>query len=75
MKVVVTIQDQGIGIPDIDLPRLFEAFARGSNARDRFVGSGLGLTSTRRLIESQGGSLELASVEGCGTTVTIRLPL
>jgi signal transduction histidine kinase len=75
VEVVVTIQDQGIGIPDIDLPTLFEAFARGSNARGRFVGTGLGLISTRRLIESQGGSLELASVEGCGTTVTIRLPL
>jgi signal transduction histidine kinase len=75
VEVVVTIQDQGIGIPAIDLPRLFEPFARGSNTQGRFVGTGLGLTSTRRLIGSQGGSLELASIEGCGTTVTIRLPL
>jgi signal transduction histidine kinase len=73
--MVLTIQDQGIGIPAADLPRLFEAFVRGSNVKDRFNGTGLGLTSSRQLIEAQGGSLELASVEGCGTTVTIRLPL
>ena len=73
--VVVTIQDQGIGIPTADLPRLFDAFVRASNARGRFAGTGLGLASSRQLIESLGGSLELASVEGRGTTVTIRLPL
>jgi len=74
VKVEVTIQDQGIGIPEADLPLLFNGFVRGSNARDRFAGTGLGLASSRQLVESQGGSLEIASVEGRGTTVTIRLP-
>ena len=73
--VVVTIQDQGIGIPEDELPGVFDGFVRASNARARFTGTGLGLVCARRLIESQGGSLEIASVEGCGTTVTIRLPL
>jgi signal transduction histidine kinase len=73
--VVVTIQDQGIGIPTADLPRLFGAFVRASNVRGRFAGTGLGLASSRQLIESLGGSLELASVEGCGTTATLRLPI
>ena len=74
-EVEVTIQDQGIGIPEAELPLLFNGFVRGSNARERFAGTGLGLASSRQLVESQGGSLEIASVEGCGTTVTIRLPL
>ena len=73
-EVEVTIQDQGIGIPEAELPLLFNGFVRGSNARERFAGSGLGLASSRQLVESQGGSLEIDSVEGCGTTVTIRLP-
>jgi signal transduction histidine kinase len=73
--VVVTIQDQGIGIPEGELPGLFDGFVRASNARGRFAGTGLGLVSARRLIESQSGSLKIASVEGCGTTVTITLPL
>jgi len=73
-EVEVTIQDQGIGIPEAELPLLFNGFVRGSNARERFAGTGLGLASSRQLVESQGGSLEIASVEGCGTTVTIRLP-
>ena len=73
-EVEVTIKDQGIGIPETELPRLFNGFVRGSNARERFTGTGLGLASSRQLVESQGGLLEIASVEGCGTTVTIRLP-
>jgi signal transduction histidine kinase len=73
-EVEVTIRDQGIGIPEAELPLLFDGFVRGSNARERFAGTGLGLASSRQLVESQGGSLEIASVEGCGTTVTTRLP-
>ena len=60
--------------PPAELPLLFNGFVRGSNARERFAGTGLGLASSRQLVESQGGSLEIASVQGCGTTVTIRLP-
>jgi signal transduction histidine kinase len=74
-NVVVTVRDQGIWIPAADLPRLFDGFARGSNARGRFAGIGLGLASSRQLIESQGGSMDIESVEGSGTTVTIRLSL
>ena len=73
-EIEVTIRDQGIGVPEGELPLLFNGFVRGSNARERFAGTGLGLASSRQLVESQGGSLEIASVEGCGTTVTIRLP-
>jgi signal transduction histidine kinase len=73
--VVVTIQDQGIGIPEDELPGIFDGFVRASNARKQFAGTGLGLVSARRVLESQGGSLEIASAEGCGTTATITLPL
>jgi len=73
--VVVTIQDQGIGIPEDELPGIFDGFVRASNARGRFAGTGLGLVSARRLLESQGGALEIASAEGCGTKAMITLPL
>jgi len=73
-EVEVAIRDQGIGIPESELPLLFNAFVRGSNVREQFAGTGLGLASSRQLVESEGGSFEIASVEGCGTTVTIRLP-
>jgi len=72
---VIAIQDQGIGIPAADLPRLNDAYVRGSNVREGFAGTGLGLASSRQLVESLGGSLEIASVEGSGTTVAIRRPL
>ena len=71
--VVVTVQDEGIGIPAADLPRVFESYVRGTSTGDRFAGTGIGLASARRLIESQGGSIAVASVEGVGTTVTITL--
>jgi signal transduction histidine kinase len=73
--VVIVVRDPGIGIPAAELQRIFDPYSRASNARDRFVGTGLGLASARSLVESAGGSIAVASVEGDGTTVTIRLPL
>jgi signal transduction histidine kinase len=74
-EVTVTVRDPGIGIPADDLPRLFDPYARGSNTGARFTGTGLGLASVRRLIESQGGAIVVTSVEGVGTTVTVTLPV
>jgi signal transduction histidine kinase len=74
-EVSITVRDEGIGIPNADLDHVFDAHIRGSNTSCRFEGSGLGLASARILIESQGGSIAIASAEGLGTTVTIRLPI
>jgi PAS domain S-box-containing protein len=72
---VISVQDQGIGIPAEDLPFIFEAFTRASNTPEQIDGTGLGLASARQIIEQHGGSIGVASQPGQGTTFTIRLPL
>jgi signal transduction histidine kinase len=72
----VTITDTGIGIPEVDIPHLFEEFFRASNAREMGIqGTGLGLAIVKDLVERYGGRLSLQSRLGEGTTVTIVLPL
>ncbi|MDQ1734476.1 MAG: two-component system, OmpR family, sensor kinase [Pseudonocardiales bacterium] len=70
--VLIAVRDTGLGIPEGDLPGVTEPFTTGSAAGDR-AGSGLGLAIVRMIVESRGGSLSLASVEGAGTTATIRM--
>jgi signal transduction histidine kinase len=76
--VCVTVQDTGPGIPDVDQARIFESFFQSQAALDRTPGPregvGLGLAITKLLTEQHGGSLELRSILGTGTTITIRLP-
>lgn len=72
---VLTIADRGVGIPAEDLPRLGEHFYRAGNVIGRITGTGLGIASARESVAAHGGTLAVASTEGVGTTVTIRLPL
>lgn len=72
-RAVLTVADTGIGIPVADVPHLFERFYRASNAQG-VQGSGIGLVGARTIIEQHGGTIAIASEEGEGTTVTIRLP-
>ncbi|WP_336317643.1 SpoIIE family protein phosphatase [Streptomyces lavendofoliae] len=72
---VVTVEDTGIGVPQAELPRLFERFHRIENARSRSnEGSGIGLALVRELIGLHGGTITARSAEGRGTCFTIRLP-
>ncbi len=74
-QAVVTVADTGIGIPEDEMPRLFERFHRIENARSRSnEGSGIGLALVHELIQLHGGTITAASSEGTGTTFTIRLP-
>lgn len=68
------VQDAGVGIPAAEVPLVWEPFRRASNAERRTGGSGIGLASVRRIVEHHGGMVGLQSVEGEGTTVTVRLP-
>ena len=75
-SAVVTVADTGIGIPEKDLPRLFEDFFRASNARSsEIAGTGLGLSIVKRLVTSFRGIVTARSELGQGTTFTVALPL
>jgi PAS domain S-box-containing protein len=73
-EAIFTIRDHGIGIPDIDQKRLFNAFQRGGNVGARH-GTGLGLVIVKRCVELHAGKLQLTSKIGEGTVVTVRVPV
>ncbi|MGA5031425.1 SpoIIE family protein phosphatase [Streptomyces cellulosae] len=72
---VVTVADTGTGVPEAEMPRLFERFHRIENARSRSnEGSGIGLALVRELVGLHGGTIDAASTEGEGTAFTVRVP-
>jgi signal transduction histidine kinase len=73
---VIDVSDTGMGIPESDIPKLFEEFFRASNAKkSKIPGSGVGLAGVKNIIERFGGQMELESRENEGSTFTVRLPL
>ncbi len=68
-----TVSDQGIGIPEADVPRLFETFHRATNVGN-IVGTGLGLAIVKRSVDLHCGSIAVSSTLGLGTVFTVRLP-
>jgi signal transduction histidine kinase len=74
-RAVLTVRDQGIGIPEPDLPRVFERFHRGANVARRTRGSGIGLSGARQIVEQHGGTITVESQERLGSAFTVRLPL
>jgi two-component system, OmpR family, phosphate regulon sensor histidine kinase PhoR len=75
-SAVIRVTDTGIGIPGSDQKELFNRFFRASNATGRSIpGTGLGLAIVRMIVINHGGDIDLQSLEGAGTTVTVRLPL
>lgn len=71
--LVFEIQDEGIGIAEQDLPRLFESFYRGGNI-GRIRGTGLGLSIVDRCVELHNGTIAISSQTNVGTTFTVTLP-
>jgi two-component system phosphate regulon sensor histidine kinase PhoR len=74
--MLITITDTGIGIPQSELPRIFERFYKVDRARTRNAGgTGLGLAIAKHLVEGHGGRIWATSEEGCGSTFYFVLPL
>ncbi len=74
-QAVMTVTDEGVGIPPSDLPIIFDRFQRGASVIGRFAGTGIGLAGARHILTQHDGSIDVESEEGIGTVVTIRLPL
>ena len=73
--VCMYIEDTGIGISKEDLPYIFERMYRGDKSREKYEGSGIGLTMVKKLITEHQGKVEVLSEEDKGTTMIIKLPL
>ena len=71
---VIEITDHGVGIPEDELPHLFEKFHRGANTRN-LRGTGLGLAGSRAVVQQLNGTIEVRSRLGEGSTFQVRLPL
>lgn len=73
-KAILQISDNGYGIPVYDLPQIFDPFFRVDKTSDQAEGTGLGLSVTKEIVNQYGGTIEVDSTEGKGSTFTVILP-
>jgi two-component system, OmpR family, sensor kinase len=73
-RAIITVEDNGLGIPDADIDRLFERYYRGSNVSG-IVGTGVGLNLVKMVVDLHGGDILVESAEGKGSRFTVRLPI
>ncbi|MFN8484629.1 MAG: GAF domain-containing protein [Anaerolineae bacterium] len=71
----IEVRDEGVGIPAEDLPHIFQFFHRGSNIEGHFRGTGIGLATALHVVQQHGGTIEVRSEVGVGSTFTVLLPL
>lgn len=72
---IVSVTDEGVGISEEQRQILFEPFGRAHVGREAIPGAGLGLWTTRRLVEAHAGSIDVESTPRCGSTFTVRFPV
>lgn len=73
-RATVTVTDTGMGIAATDLPRIYDRFYRGDDARQRVDGAGLGLSIAKWIVDAHRASLTVTSETGHGTAVTLQFP-
>jgi signal transduction histidine kinase/DNA-binding response OmpR family regulator len=71
----IQVMDTGLGIPEKDISGVFDPFFRATNSDSSILGTGVGLTLTRQLVELMSGEISVASTEGEGSCFTVLLPL
>jgi len=74
-KAVIKIDDQGYGIPEDEIKKVFEAFYRSTVHRTKISGTGLGLSIVKRIIEGHNGKISIDSKKDEGTSCTLKLPV
>jgi two-component system, OmpR family, sensor histidine kinase KdpD len=72
--VIITVQDQGAGIPEADQPHVFEKFYRGSNLRSKLAGTGMGLAVARQILRAHGGDIRIGGSSERGSEFIISFP-
>jgi len=74
-RIIVSVKDQGVGIPKENIGKIFDRFYRVDKARTRKLGgTGLGLAIAKEMVNAHGGSIWATSEEGKGTTIAFSLP-
>ncbi|MFC0475992.1 sensor histidine kinase [Robertmurraya beringensis] len=72
--IVFTVSDNGIGIPEKDIPRIFDRFFQSDNARTSEEGTGLGLSIAKWIIDKHHGKVKVQSTPSIGTTIEVSFP-
>jgi len=72
--VVISVKDDGMGIPEEEIPRMFSKFFRSGHTEGKKPGTGLGLSICKRIVEGHGGKISVNSCLGEGSTFTVQLP-
>lgn len=73
-SVALSVSDEGVGMSAEERRRIFEPFYRGARLRQAVPGTGLGLSTVRRIVEAHGGEIKVRSEPGRGSTFEVRLP-
>jgi two-component system sensor histidine kinase MtrB len=74
-RAILSVADNGVGIPDGDVPHIWEPFRRTGASTEAIPGVGLGLWVAKRIVEAQGGTIAVESSPGAGSTFSVVLPL
>jgi signal transduction histidine kinase len=72
--VIFRVSDCGLGIPEDELPYIFEPFRRSNSSKNGIAGAGLGLSVARRIVEAHHGRIHISSTQGQGTVAEVNLP-
>jgi signal transduction histidine kinase len=73
-RIILSVEDTGVGIPETAIPHLFEKFYRVRESESKVPGTGLGLSICRQIVQGHRGTIEVKSQPGVGTIFIVRLP-